>query len=174
RRRREALSNQSAAEERAWPEEKKAASLAIEEATARQREAEATAKFAEGEASRLKRLREQGLTSQSDLERAESEAQKQRAAASALGLTAARLESEASSKEKNRQVHVAQLQRDAAALDGELGTLEATIKRVEFVIEQRRIRAPIAGEVGEIAQLPAGSFVTEGQRIGAIIPAGEL
>ncbi len=173
-RRSAALRDQLNAEEQAWPEEKKAAALSIDEARARQREAEAAAKFAEGEAERLKRLSDSGLLSKSDLLRAESEAQKQREAASAQGLTVNRLEAELKSKEKNREVRVAQLQRDAALLDGEIDTIQATIKRDEFVVEQRRVRAPIAGELGEAAELRAGGFVSEGQKIGAIIPAGQL
>jgi membrane fusion protein (multidrug efflux system) len=174
RRRQEALRDQLAAEDRAWPEEKKTGSLAVEEAQARQREAEAAAKFAEGEAERLKRLDKEGLLSKSDLLKAEAEAQKQRAAASAQSLTASRLESELASKEKSRQVRQAQLQREGATLEGELETIAATIKRDEFIVEQRHIRAPVTGDVGEIAEARAGGFLSEGQKICAIIPAGEL
>jgi len=174
RRRREALQNQITAEDHAWPEEKRSALLAIDEARARQREAEVAATFAEGEAERMKRLEKDGVLSRSELLRAEAEGQKHRAAASAQTLTVTRLESEVKSKEKNREVRLAQLQRDAALLDGELGTTEATIKRGEFVLEQRQIRAPVSGELGEVSELRAGGFVSEGQKVGAIIPTGKL
>jgi membrane fusion protein (multidrug efflux system) len=174
RRRHDALRNQITAEEQAWPEEKRTVLLAIDEARARQREAEAAAMFAESEAERTKRLEKENLVSKADLQRAEAEAQKQRAAASAQEVTVRRLESEVKSRERNRDVRLAQLQRDAAALEGEISTIEATVKRNEFVIEQRRIRAPISGELGEIAELQTGGFVSEGQKIGVIIPAGQL
>ncbi len=172
--RRQALRNQLAAEEKAWPEEKKTALLAIDEARARQREAEAAAKFAEAEAARLKNLDANGLISKSELLRTETEAQKQRESASAQAATVARLESDVTSREKNREVRLAQLQRDAALLDGDIGTSEAAVKRNEFAVEQRRIRAPIGGEIGELAELRAGSVVAEGQRLAAIIPPGDL
>jgi multidrug resistance efflux pump len=171
RNRREALRNQAQAEEQALLAEKEAGMVAIEEARARQREAEAAAKFADVEAERLKKLDESGLLSKSDLLRAQTEAEKQRAAASAQSLTVSQLDSDLKSREKERQVKRAQLDRDLAELEGDLTTIEATIKRDEYVIEQHRIRAPITGE---IAELRPGSFLSEGQKIGAIIPSGEL
>lgn len=122
----------------------------------------------------MKRLEKERLLSKSDLLRAETEGQRQRAVASAQTLTVSRLEAEVKSKEKSHEVRLAQLQRDAALLEGEIGTLEATVQRQEFAIKQRQIRAPVAGELGEIAELSAGGFVGEGQKIGAIIPSGEL
>jgi membrane fusion protein (multidrug efflux system) len=170
----EALRNQLQAEDQAGGAEKDAALVAIDEARARQREAEAAAKFADGEAERLKKLDESGLLSKSDLLRAQAEAEKQRQASAAQALTVSRLGSDLKSKERERQVKRAELERDVAELEGDLGTIEATIKRDEYVIEEHRIRAPVSGELGEIADIRPGSFLSEGQRIGAIIPAGEL
>jgi membrane fusion protein (multidrug efflux system) len=174
RSRREALRNQALAEDQAWPAEKEAALLAIDEARAHERQAQAAAKFADGEADRLKKLDENGLLSKSDLLRAQAEAEKRREASKAQTLTVSRLGSDLKSLEKAREVKRAQLEGEAAQLDGELSTIEATIKREEYVLEQHRIRAPVAGELGEIAELRPGSFLTEGQKIGAIIPSGEL
>jgi len=81
RRRLEALREQITAEEQAWPEEQNAAVLAVTEARARQREAEATAQFTEGEAERSRQLSAGKLVAKSELQRAEAEAQKYRAAA---------------------------------------------------------------------------------------------
>jgi len=174
RRRRDALREQLAAEALAWPEEKRTAALAVEEARARLKEVEAAAKFAEGEAERSELLNKQGVSSAAELQRAQTSAQQQRAVASAQALTVTRLETEANSKEKTRAVRLSELQRDAALLDGDISTSEATLKRNEFALEQRRIRAPVSGELGEIAELKAGSFLGEGQKLGAIIPAGDL
>jgi multidrug resistance efflux pump len=174
RRRRDALQAQLTAEERAWPEERQAGLLAISEGRARQAEAETAAKFAAGEAERARRLNQASVLSQAELERLDAESQKQRAAVSAASLSVSRLEAELKSKEKDREVRQAQLEREAALLDGEILTSEATIKRDEFEIERRRIRAPVAGDVGEIAALKAGGYLSEGQKIGAIIPAGSL
>jgi membrane fusion protein (multidrug efflux system) len=111
---------------------------------------------------------------QAELLRAETEAQKRHAAASAQALTISKLESEAKSKENNHGVRRAQLEREAASADGEIQTAEAGIKRFEHVVEQRRICAPVAGELGEATELRPGGFVTEGQKLGAIIPSGQL
>ena len=172
--RREALRGQLTAEEGAWPEEKKSATLAVEEARAHVDEVEASAKFAAGEAERARRLNQNGVLSQAERQRAETEAQKQRAVASAQAFTVARFEADLKLKERNREVRWAQLQRDGAMLDGDISTSEATVKRNAFSLERRRIRAPVTGELGEIAELRAGGFVAEGQKLGAVIPAGEL
>ncbi len=173
-RRRDAVGEQIAAEKAAWPEERTTARLTTDESRARQREAEATAQFAEGEAERMKRLDAGGLLSKSESQRAEAEANKQRASASAQTLTVSKLESEEKSKQKNQEARRARLNRDAALLEGEIATAAATIKRCEFDLEQRRIRAPVGGRLGEIAELRIGGFLSRGQRIGAIVPPGEL
>lgn len=172
--RRAAIGEQIAAEEAAWPEERITARLTTDESRARQRETEAVAQFAEAEAKRTKNLDAGGLLSKSESQRSEAEANKQRASASAQAVTVSKLESEEKSKEKNREARRARLNRDAALLDGEMATTAATINRCEFDLEQRRIRAPVGGSLGEVAELRIGGFLSGGQRIGAIVPSGEL
>lgn len=174
-RRREAVAEQVAAEEAAWPDERTTARLATDESRARVREADAGAQFADAETARMKRLGEDGNVSKSESQRVEAEAGKQRASASAQALTVAKLESVEKSNARNQEARRARLHRDAALLDGEIATAAATIKRCEFDLEQRRIRAPVAGRLGEIGEdLRTGGFVSAGQRIGAIIPQGKL
>ena len=99
--------------------------------------------------------------------------QKQRASASAQTFTV-QIRSEEKSKEKKPEARRARLNRDAALLEGEIATAAATIKRCEFDLEQRRIRAPVGGRLGEVAELRIGGFLSEGQRIASIVPHGEL
>ena len=169
-----ALRGQTRAEEGAWPDQRRTAALGTDEARAQLREAEAAAQFAESEAARLQRLGEGGLLSTSDLLRAGTEATKQRAIAAARSLTVARLESEERSLRGSHEVRLAQVTRDTAALAGEVAASTAAIHRYEHEIALRRICAPAAGEVGGVADLPAGAFVAEGEKIGAIVPAGPL
>jgi membrane fusion protein (multidrug efflux system) len=174
-RRREALAEQIAAEEAAWPDERTTAQLTTDESRARQREANARAQFADAETERMKELGTGGLVSKSESQRVEAEAGQQRASASALALTVAKLESVEKSRGRNQETRRARWRRDTALLEGEIATAAATIKRCEFDLEQRRIRAPVAGRLGEIGEdLHIGGFVSAGQRIGAIIPQGEL
>ena len=48
------------------------------------------------------------------------------------------------------------------------------MKRLEYEVERRVIRAPIDGRIGEAADLRIGAVVREGDRLGAIIPDGPL
>jgi multidrug efflux pump subunit AcrA (membrane-fusion protein) len=53
-------------------------------------------------------------------------------------------------------------------------TAAATIERLAHEIERRRIRAPMAGRLGEVADLRLGSVVREGDRLAAVVPRGDL
>ena len=110
--------------------------------------------------------------SKSESQRAEAEAKTAR-----LGLGPnvhrSRLDPKRSRKRKP-EARRARLNRDAALLEGEIATAAATIKRCEFDLEQRRIRAPVGGRLGEVAELRIGGFLSEGQRIASIVPHGEL
>src|SRR5207247_665084 len=102
------------------------------------------------------------------------EAQQKRSAATALSLTANRMESEVQSKEKAHDARVAKLKSEVASLEGDKETGKAAIKRYEYDIEKRLIRAPIAGQLGEVAELRIGSFVDQGEKLAAIVPEGGL
>lgn len=73
-----------------------------------------------------------------------------------------------------QRVRLARLNRDAALLEGERGLSVAAVKRCEHEMELRRIVAPVGGVLGEVAELRAGGYVNAGQKLGAIIPSGQL
>ena len=170
----EAVREQITAEQQAWPVQQKAALMAIEEARARVREAEAAAQFAEGDAERFRSLDKSGIAAKADRLRAEAEADKLRAAASAQASTVTRLEAEEKSKGSDHEIRLAKLQRDLALVGGDIGTAKATVKSYEHELELHRIQAPVAGRLGEIAELRAGGYVAAGQRLAVVVPAGEL
>lgn len=66
------------------------------------------------------------------------------------------------------------LRRQLAALEGELATAAATVERLTLDIEQRLLRAPIAGRIGDVAPLRPGTWVTAGQRFATVVPDGEF
>src|SRR5262249_49022544 len=59
-------------------------------------------------------------------------------------------------------------------LRGQVSMTTSTTRSLENEIERRRIRAPVDGRLGEVAELRVGSFVDEGQKLGAIVPSGRL
>jgi membrane fusion protein (multidrug efflux system) len=170
----EALRTAIAAEEQALRNSRHAGRVALDEARARHREGEVAARAADEEAELFTRLQARGLPAQIDVQRAKAEAQKRRAAADTLRLAVSRLDSDHHTQESDRQANIERLRRDVTRLAGEMATTAATVERLAHEIERRRIRAPMAGRLGEVAGLHIGTVVGEGYRLAAVVPHGDL
>jgi multidrug resistance efflux pump len=162
------------AEEEAQRQERQAAPLILDEARARHREAEVAARTAQEEAEIYMRMQERGLASQLDFLRVTSEAPKRRAAADALRVAISRLEGEQRTKESDRKVRLERLKREAAQLTGQIAEAEAALERPAYEITKRSVRSPVAGRLGEVANVQVGTVVREGDKIGAVVPPGTL
>jgi membrane fusion protein (multidrug efflux system) len=168
------LRNEMTAQNHSLGQTRDATPVAVAEARARHRASEADARQTAEEARRLEKLRADGLVSDLLLLRAQAEAEKSRAAADALGLEIARLEKDQSAKETDRQANIENLKRQAAVIEGDMNTCKAAIERLRHEIERRRIRALASGRLGEAAGLRVGSVVSEGEKLGAIVPTSVL
>jgi membrane fusion protein (multidrug efflux system) len=162
------------AQEQALSEARRTGEVAIEEARAKLRESEAAAQFARADAGRAKRLKAEGLLSQTDLERASAELEKREASSDALRHAIERLEREYEMAEQDRQTQIEQLRGELTQLEGEERERAAAIKRLKKEIENRLIKSPVGGRVGEVAELQIGAFIREGDKLGAVIPEGSL
>ena len=169
-----ALDAEIAAEEEARREDQQAGQMGLDQARARHREAEAAAQLSAEEAERMTLLRARNYIAELDLLRARTEAQQRLAAANALRLEIGRLEWDRRAQRSDRKVRLERLRREATQLEGQMATAAAAIERLEYEIERRRIRAPVTGRLGEIANLRIGAFVREGDKLGAVIPPGTL
>lgn len=154
--------------------ERRVLGLSTEEAHAKYDEAEAQAVLAEEQADRSNRLWSNGLISLADEQRAKAEAKSRRAAAEDLRITISRLEPEQRVRESDRDVKLSEIEADVAKLQAERATTEAEIRRLEYEIERRKIRAAADGRLSDCAILRRGSHVTEGERIGTILPSESL
>jgi membrane fusion protein (multidrug efflux system) len=170
----ESLQAEVAAIERALRQESETAAIAKEEALARYREADGLARLADNEAQRLSRLRESGLVSERDLTQAAAQAASRHAAAESLQLAARRLEDEQRSRQSDREARLQRLQGEIRQLEGLKTTGRATIERLENEVDLRRVRAPVRGRLGEVAVLRVGAFVEEGDKLGSVLPRGDL
>jgi multidrug resistance efflux pump len=169
-----ALHTTIAAEEQALREARHAGHIALDEARARHREAEVAARTAEEEAELFVRLQTRNLSSQLDLLRSRAEAQKRRAAVDTRRLAVSRLQSDHRTQESDREGRLEGLRRDVTRLAGDMTTAAAAVERLSHEIERRRLRAPTAGRLGEVAELRVGSMVREGDRLAAVVPRGDL
>jgi len=170
----EALHTAIAAEEQALREARHTGRVALDEARARHREAEVAARAADEEAAVFTRLQARNLPSELDLRRATAEAQKRRAAVDTLRLAVSRLESDHRTQESDRQARLEGLRRDVTRLAGDMTTAAATGERLAHEIARRRLRAPAAGRLGEVAALRVGSVLREGDRLATVVPPGDL
>lgn len=171
---RQARHQELSAEQIAQQHERQAARVAVDEARARHRETEVAARAAAEQADIFVRLDARGLTSRLELLRTKADADQKRAAADALRLAVSRLESDQRTKDSDRTARIAQFSREVTQLDGELHTAEAALARLAHTIEQTRIRAPIAGYLGEVAALQKGAVLRQGDTLGVVVPAGAL
>ena len=149
-------------------------SAGVDEARVGYEEAKSSATFAQEEADRLARLHASGVVPEVDLLRSRAEAQKRRAAADSIRLEIIRLESNQRIRESEHQVSLERLSRQLAQLEGQLATGAALVKRLEYEIEKHHIRAPISGRLGEIADVRVGVVIRAGDKLGMIVPPGDL
>jgi multidrug resistance efflux pump len=162
------------AENRMRDEEQQSTHLSSAEAESRRREADTRATFAELDLTRLRTLHEEHFVSIHELEKAESDARQLRLAVSTLEAAGSRIPKDQAARERGRDEWVARLQGEVAALEAQRATLQASTERLSYEIERRRIRAPTDGRIGEAANLRIGTMVSEGSRLGSIVPTGNL
>jgi membrane fusion protein (multidrug efflux system) len=170
----EAHRRELAAEEAAGQGEQQAARLALDEARARHHEAEVAAQSATAEAEVYTRLQARGLAAQLDFMRSHAEAHKRLVAVDTLRRAISRLDGEQQTKVRDRLARLERLKREVVQLEGELATATATRERLGHEIEQRRIRAPVTGRLGEVANLQPGTVVQAGDTLGMILPPSTL
>lgn len=155
-------------------DEHKVLGLSVDAARAQYDEAQAQAKLAESEADRARRLRADGILSEADTQRALTDAETKRAAADSFRLILSRLGPEQAVRERDRDVRQKQILGDIAKIEAEAETSSATIRRLEYEMGQRLIRAPVSGRLGECATLRPGVHINQGQQLGVILPHGKL
>jgi membrane fusion protein (multidrug efflux system) len=169
-----AVRREIAAEERAIADEQRATLVARDEQRAILREAQAARSHAEEEAARIARLLKQGLVPELEDVRVRAEVEQRRAVAEAAAAALARVEQDQRTRESDRLVRVQRARGTLSRLEGDATTAAATIKRLEYEVERRILRAPIEGRIAEAAELRIGAVVHEGDRLAAIVPTGAL
>jgi membrane fusion protein (multidrug efflux system) len=169
----EALRLQISSEEQRLVQEREVGQSAVEEARARSVETEATARFA-SENSRSMAQLSQDVVAPLEVKRAKADEEASQAVARALAFTLQRIAASQRARESELLAHIAELRRTEAQLEGSLATSAAAIRTLEQEISKRRIRAPIAGRLGEVATLRPGAVVREGDRVATVVPSGRL
>ena len=170
----DALRRALVAEEQAITSDRGATAIALDQARARRQESEVNQRLALEEASRASRLREGGAISDLDQLRKQSEADRQRAATEVLSLDIGRQQGNQWTRESQARARLEDLRRNVATLEGRRATTTVTIGVLNYEIDRRTIRSPVGGRVGDAAELHPGAYVREGDKLGAVVPAGEI
>jgi len=169
-----ALQRALGAQEQAIASDRGATGIALDQARVRQEEAEITKRFTTDEADRAAKLHDSGSLAELDVLRKRSEADRQRAAAHALSLDVDRQQGNQKTRESEARARIEDMRRDLVTLEGQAITIAATVEVLRYEIDRRTIRAPIAGRVGDTADLRPGAYVKEGDKLGAVVPKGDI
>lgn len=151
-----------------------AAQAAGQAAAARVREAAAASAFALDTERRMRRESEAGGVAEIEALRAASEARKTAAARDALAADARRAEMDARARSSQNQAQIEDLTRQLVSMESDANASRATASRLKLDIEDRRIRAPVDGIIGEAQPIRSGAYVAQGQKLATILPEGGL
>ncbi len=146
----------------------------IERAQALQREAASALRLAEAQRQRASELLGKGLLPPAELEEAAEDVEQKRAATDAAARNFAQLQWQSRQNEARAEASLAEIGREMAALTAELNMAGAASARLDHDVEERVIRAPVAGFLGEVTALKPGAVVELGDRVAVVIPGGEF
>jgi len=168
------LRAQVASLRQAGEHEEQTAQVAVEEAAARYKEADALARLAADEARRLEKMHAEDLVPEREFEQAKLEAERRQSAAESLRLEADRQARDQRTRSSERAAQISNLLAQINRLQGDKTTAGAAIDRLNYEVERRVIRSPVNGTIAEVSPLRPGAVVAEGERLGAILPEGRV
>lgn len=171
-RRVDALQREIAVERQTLDAMRKATPLAITEAKAQLREAEANSRFASSQVTALGKLRLDRNVSEMEYRKAQSDAQAARARYESLTAGLARLEQDRVVTENERRSRIARLETEIAELQATSATEAVALSRLHQALARREVRAPVAGRLARSRDLRPGAVLTEAEELAAIVPDG--
>lgn len=150
--------------------------LAFSERSAGQqvKQARADADLAAQQQLRSEKLLAAGLISQAAFEASKSAAENKAAALAALEQSEFRLAPELNVRTADRTAKQRQIFTDVAKLDADIAESRASLNRLRYEIDRRKLRAQVAGKLTECAVLHPGLPIAQGQQLGIILPSGTI
>jgi membrane fusion protein, adhesin transport system len=146
----------------------------IKAAQARLSEARATLDFAQDAAKRQRDDSLSGGSAPVEAMRAAIDARKAASLRDALSADINRLELAARTRSGESEAQIESLSRAALAVESEIAATRDQIAQLRLEIENRQIRAPVDGVIAEVLPLRPGAFVSPGQKLATVVPAGGL
>lgn len=142
--------------------------VAVREAEEREKELGPRHRLAE---QRAQLARQSPTGSISELEKLErvTEADSLKSNTRAQGLEVVRLRREQAVRRQTLDAQMLGLKREQLRLEGSLRELKVASERLQYQIERKHYRAPASGRLVDVAELAAGDFIADGQRLGTIL-----
>lgn len=153
---------------------RQATQAALDSVRSRQKGASAAEAFARDYANRLAQLTTSGKTALVESLRAKAESERLSAARQSIAGELQRLKLDELAHDHQIQAEIDKLKRELVKLQGERTTLYTTIAQLNQDIEHHTLRAPAAGQVGDLAQLQIGAYVSVGSQLGSVVPSSAL
>ncbi len=144
----------------------------VEEARLRALQAESAANLARQNEVRKRKLHEQSLASDEELERAVSEQLQQQGEVESLRVAAERAEREQASARADRQAQIDEQRGSLNVLDSTLESLAARVDSLQQQVGRRQIKATATGTLARVAALAPGVVVEAGDELARIVPSG--
>ena len=151
-----------------------AAGALASEARARVDRALAAARLAEAELAEAELLRDSEVGTASEVRRNRATSEQLRAETRELKSAGDRQRIELTRDSRAQLAAIVRIEGEIAELEVEQAAVRARIATLEEQLERHLLRAPIDGVVGELAAIERGSWLDRGDRIGVVIPDGEL
>jgi multidrug resistance efflux pump len=146
----------------------------LSEADAERRAAEATARLARERYERVETLAGGGAAPASQRAEAEVESLRDQSSAEAARFAIGRLRSEHRARQADARARVEAIRHEIEETRGQARIARAEIERLRAELERRLVRSPCRGRVAQIASIPTGTFVGEGDLLLTVVPEGEL
>jgi membrane fusion protein, adhesin transport system len=160
--------------QRSMSDGQRSAVAASESARARLREAEVGVDFALENERRARSDSLSGGSSQVDALRAATDARKAASARDALVADASKLMLDARTRDGQNEAQIESLSRTLLGVENEANATRQAIAQLRLEIENRFVRAPVDGTIGEVLPLRPGAYVAPGQKLATILPRGDL
>ena len=170
--RRTGLDREIASERQTREAMRQARTRANEEADAQIAKAESQIKFARADLDRNLKLRGTGAASQADLDRTQLAVDTSQAALTEVRASRLRNEQDRRALESEQETRIVRLEREATEIEGDLLVEQAAIRRLEREIAECRLTAPVAGRIGDVANVRVGTVVKTAEPLCSIVPPG--
>ncbi|MEY4510451.1 MAG: hypothetical protein RLZZ450_2573 [Pseudomonadota bacterium] len=160
--------------ERVVVSRREVARVRLDEAEIRREQTGSLARLRASESERELDLSSRGFLAQVVADRGASDVYQLQRELAAAQVNLRRIRAEQLADEAERAREGAALRKEVLVLDGRLSALDGKLIENARELERRRIRTPIAGTLGTMAALTAGTVVQQGDTLVTVVPSGDL